>query len=66
MKLGPPTPTGAPDSQFRKMQDQLNSIRNTDVLNIWGWGRGFLFCRWWPHKTVKKKKINIYCSSTTK
>ena len=50
MKSEPPTPTRAPDSQFRKMQYQLDSIRNTSLLSLWGWGRGFLFHRW--HETV--------------
>ena len=46
MKSETPTPTRAPDNQFRKMQCLLNSIRNNDLLNVWGWGRGFLFHRW--------------------
>ena len=39
------TPTRAPDNRFRIMQDYLNSIRSTSLLNLWGWGRGFLFHR---------------------
>ena len=33
MKSEPPTPTRAPDSQFRKMQDCLSYVRNTSLLN---------------------------------
>ena len=44
------TPTRAPDNRFRIMQDYLNSIRSTSLLNLWGWGRGFLFHRW--HRLV--------------
>ena len=40
MKSEPPTPTRASDNQFRKMQDSLNCIRHTSLLNFWGWGRG--------------------------
>ena len=40
MKSEPPTPTRAPDNQFRKMQAHLNHIRNSSLLNLWGWGRG--------------------------
>ena len=46
VKSEPPTPCRAPDSQFRKMQDQLNYVRSASLLNAWGWGRGFLFHRW--------------------
>ena len=42
MKSEPPTPARAPDNRFRQMQDQLNYVRSTSLLNIWGWGRGFL------------------------
>ena len=41
-----PTPTRARDNQFRKMQDSLNYLRNTSLLNFWGWSRGFLFHQW--------------------
>ena len=47
-KSEPPSPAGAPDSQFRKIQDELNHVRNASFLNLWGWGRGFLFHRWRP------------------
>ena len=46
MKSEPPTPTRAPGNKFRQIQDQLNSIRHTSLLNFWGWGRGFLFHAW--------------------
>ena len=39
MKYEPLTPTRAPDNQFRKLQNLLNCIRNTSLLNVWGWGR---------------------------
>ena len=38
MKSEAPTPTRAPDNQFRKMQDELTSIRNTSLPNFRGWG----------------------------
>ena len=34
-----PTPTGAPGNQFRQMYDKLNYIRDTNLLNVWGWSR---------------------------
>ena len=36
----PLPPTRAPDSEFRQMRDKLCLIRNTDLPNVWGWGRG--------------------------
>ena len=41
MKSEPPTQTRAPDSQFRTIWDSLNFFRNTKLLNVWRWGRGF-------------------------
>ena len=42
MASEPPTPTRAPDKQFRQMQYYLSYIRETSLLNFWGLGRGFL------------------------
>ena len=36
-------PTRAPDNQCRQMLYYLDYVRNTNVLNAWGWGQGFLF-----------------------
>ena len=36
MKSEPPTPTRAPDNQFRQIYSHLNHIRNTSLLNFWG------------------------------
>ena len=63
-------PTGAPDNQFRinrinnvrsnefldfsKMQDRINNVRNTSLPNFWGWGRGFLFQRWYRPGGTRK------------
>ena len=39
-------PEAVLDNQFRKTLDKLNSIiRNTNLLNFWGRGQGFLFRR---------------------
>ena len=46
MKSEPPTPTRAPDDQCRQIQYWLKYIRNTSLLNVWGWGQGFLFHQW--------------------
>ena len=40
MKSEPPTPNRAPDSLFRKVQDELNHIRDTSFLNLLGFGVG--------------------------
>ena len=45
MESEPPTPTRAPDNQFRQMQYKLNYIIDTSLLNLSGWGRGFRFHR---------------------
>ena len=45
MQSEPPTPTRAPDNQFRQIQYQLVYVRNTTLLNLWSWGRGVLFHR---------------------
>ena len=33
-------------ASLEKVQDELNSVRSTGLLNSWGWGRGLLFHRW--------------------
>ena len=38
MESEPPTPTRAPDNQFRKMQDQLSYVRDTDLFKCLGLG----------------------------
>ena len=40
MRSEPPTPTRAPDNQFRQMQHYLHYIRNTNLLNFWVWVGG--------------------------
>ena len=39
MKSDPPTPTRAPDNQFRQIACESNYIRDTSLLNVWSWGR---------------------------
>ena len=34
MKSVPPTPTRAPDNQFRKMHDQLKDVRDTSLVQL--------------------------------
>ena len=46
MKSEPPTPTRAPDNQLRTKSYQTHHIyRNIHLLNLLGWGWGFLFHR---------------------
>ena len=80
MKSEPPTPTRAPDKQFRQTKDYLNYGINTNLLDFWGWGPGFLFHRWWitsqhlthinfrcevPTPSVFEGQYNISCSNPT-
>ena len=51
MQSDPPTPTRAPDNQFRQIQDQPDFVRNASLPNFWGWGRGILLHRWSPYSS---------------